>query len=105
MRTEKTCHTYGNKQRTKLKNKPLYNNSISSQRQRILQIFEVEQRPFSTFDFRELGIFHPAARVQELRDLGHKIITNFISQSDSNGVPHRIGSYSYHGLLKEVNDV
>lgn len=34
-------------------------------------------KPMSTFDFRNVGICHPAARVQELRKAGHRIDTEF----------------------------
>lgn len=92
------------KRGSKTKKQRLYNNSTSSQRQRILKFFENEKRPLSTFFFRDAGILHPGGRIKELRTIGHKILTYFVKEADSNGVFHRIGQYSYHGF-KEVKNV
>lgn len=79
------------------KSKPLYDNSTSSQCARILKHFEVCPR-LSTIQARnEYGILHPGGRVRELRKKGYQIQTHWISESDSNGVMHRVGLYVYQG--------
>lgn len=81
----------------KLKSKPPYDNSISSQRSRILKHFEVCPR-LSTMQARDdYGILHPSGRVMELRKNGHIIQTHWISEPDANGVTHRVGLYVYQG--------
>lgn len=85
--------------------KQRYSNNRSAQRQRILQFFEIEKRPLSTFEFRERGICHPAGRIRELREAGHKILTYYIREQDANGVPHRIGQYCYFGCKGGKQDV
>ena len=64
----------------------------NSQRQRILAW--LRERPLTTLQARkELDIMHPAARVQELRELGNRIITYWhVTHSDS-GTKHRVGRY------------
>jgi len=80
--------------------KRLYNNSCATQRAIILKAFEAEKK-ISTFNFRDnLGIVHPAGRIKELREK-HKILTSWTREPDQNGVMHRIGLYTYHGLKKE----
>ncbi|CAH13272.1 TPA: helix-turn-helix domain-containing protein [Legionella pneumophila] len=77
--------------------KPLYGNSASSQRARLLKFFELTPR-ISTMEAREmLGILHPGGRIMELRKKGYRIDTNWIEVSDANGVMHRIGLYVYQG--------
>ncbi|HAT1846840.1 TPA: helix-turn-helix domain-containing protein [Legionella pneumophila] len=76
---------------------PLYGNSASSQRARLLKFFESIPR-ISTMEAREvLGILHPGARIMELRKKGYRIDTHWIEESDANGVMHRIGLYVYQG--------
>ncbi len=47
---------------------------------------------------QELDIFHPAARIQELRDQGHNIITHWTT-ADTGKAKHRVACYA---LLTEV---
>lgn len=76
---------------------PLYSNSIKSQQERILKIFR-KNSSLSTIQARnEYGILHPGGRVLELRKKGHKIDTHWISETDTNGVNHRVGLYVYKG--------
>jgi len=37
---------------------------------------------------RELSILHPAARVQELKELGHKILKHTLTLTDDQGQKH-----------------
>lgn len=72
------------------------NTSAASQRAIILQLIQSNGR-MSTLDARNNGIMHPAMRVRELRQKGHNIVTNWISQMDHAGVKHRIGIYTLDG--------
>jgi hypothetical protein len=77
--------------------KRFYSNSYTAQQSRMLKAFETKKQ-ISTFDFRDnLGIVHPAGRIKELRKK-HKILTSWTLEVDQNGVGHRIGLYTYHGL-------
>lgn len=42
---------------------------------------------------RDLDILHPAARVQELREIGHDIATNWTQGETECGRKHRIARY------------
>lgn len=46
----------------------------------------------------QLGVMHPAARVQELRESGHRIITVWTRQRDTTGRRHRVARYHWRGL-------
>ena len=47
---------------------------------------------------RELDVLHPAARIQTLRQAGHKILTVWTTDVTSEGKPHRVALY----VLKPV---
>ena len=68
--------------------------SIYEQQKFILQRLSV--RPHSTNELRELGIYFPPARIKELRDKGFHIDTFYRKESDSTGLPHRVGVYVLH---------
>ncbi|WP_366759873.1 helix-turn-helix domain-containing protein [uncultured Thiodictyon sp.] len=58
-------------------------------------------RSLSTLEGRnELGIMHPAARVQELRDSGYRIDTVWTHQTDTTGRRHRVARYHWRGLVE-----
>lgn len=81
--------------------KPVYDNSASTQRKRILSYLKKNHR-ISTIEAREkLGILHPCGRIKELRAQGYWIETHWTNELDSNGVVHRVGLYIYRGR-KEV---
>lgn len=62
------------------------------QRQRLLRA--LRESPLSTLEARRtLDILHPAARIQELRDRGHKIITNWQVEVTECGQEHRVANY------------
>lgn len=56
----------------------------------------LEERPHSTNELREMGIYNPPARVKELRDRGFLIDTFFREEADSGGLVHRVGVYVLH---------
>ena len=77
--------------------KPAYSNSVKSQREIMLRVFN-ENTSLSTMEARnKYGILHPGGRIKELRQIGHKIETYWVSEPDSNGVIHRVGLYVYKG--------
>jgi hypothetical protein len=83
--------------------KQRYDNSLATQRARILKHFAENPR-LSTIQAREeMGILHPCGRVMELRKRGYRIETHWIKEPDLNGVLHRIGLYVFQGMKKEVN--
>ncbi len=79
------------------KSKRPYGNSCTTQRARMLKEFETRKQ-ISTFYFRDtMGIVHPGGRISDLRKQ-HKILLSWTHELDQNGVIHRIGLYTYHGL-------
>lgn len=57
------------------------------QRTRLLQYLHAG--PVDTLTARsELSILHPAARVQELKDLGHNILKHTLTLTDDQGQKH-----------------
>ncbi|MOA33050.1 hypothetical protein D3C78_1543090 [compost metagenome] len=61
--------------------------SAASQRIRLLE--RLQAGPVSTFEAREeLNIMMPAARVKELRDQGHPILTDRQTLTDPHGFKH-----------------
>lgn len=80
-----------------------YDNSLCSQRARLLKFLEGNGK-ISTMKAREvLGILHPCGRSKELRAQGHRIETHWIKEADANGVFHRVGLYVYQGINKEIS--
>lgn len=66
---------------------PVLDTSSSAQRARLLA--RLQAGPIDTITARsELNIFHPAARVQELRDVGHSIGTHRVTLTDDQGRKH-----------------
>lgn len=67
----------------------------SIRRERLRAAFEAFPS-ISTFEARTfLDIFHPAGRVQELRDEGLKIVTLWVTVESDGGVKHRIANYLF----------
>ena len=61
--------------------------SASSQRVRLLE--RLQRGPVDTITARtELNVLHPAARVQELREAGHHIVTHRSRLEDAQGHSH-----------------
>ncbi len=70
------------------------NLSSSSQQQRKRLLEALKIKPITTIEAREeLDIFHPAARVQELRAQGYKIATHRETIETSKGIHDRVGRY------------
>lgn len=64
------------------------NTSGTAQRARLLE--RLHAGPIDTFTaIRELNIVRPGARINELRDLGHKILTHRLALTDDQGRTHR----------------
>ncbi len=61
------------------------NHAAESQRNRILEW--LRQKPLTTFEAKEqLDIMQPATRIFELKERGHNIITQRITQNGHNNV-------------------
>src|SRR5580704_4030135 len=79
--------------------KPLYDNSASTQKKRLVKYFENNPR-LSTIEARDkMGILHPGGRINELRAKGYLIETHWTNETDANGVLHRVGLYVYQGPM------
>ena len=64
------------------------NTTGSAQRTRLLE--RLHASPIDTFTaIRELNIVRPGARINELRGLGHKILTHRLTLTDDQGRTHR----------------
>ena len=69
------------------------NTSSLSQQEALLSYFH-DHGPLRTLYAREeLGVMHPAARVLELRQQGHKIVTHWTTTIDKAGTKHREAKY------------
>lgn len=74
-----------------------YSTNFESQRERLLAWLMTST--LTTLQARqELDILHPAARIQELREAGHKIVTHW-TEENTGKAKHRIACYV---LLAEV---
>ena len=64
------------------------NTSGTAQRARLLE--RLQSGPIDTFTaIRELNIVRPGARINELRGLGHKILTHRLTLTDDQGRTHQ----------------
>ncbi len=63
-----------------------------TQKQAILKL--LRNGPKSTFELRNLGVSHPAGRIQELRRAGHRISTML-----GDGVPDHRGN-THHNVAR-----
>jgi hypothetical protein len=72
------------------------NHSGTAQRNKLLE--RLRQKPVTTFEaIEELDIMRPAPRIFELKERGHNIITQRITQNGHNNVARYV-------LLAEVKD-
>lgn len=70
--------------------------ATEAQRERILEA--LERRPHTTHDLLTLGVFRPGARIRELREMGHDIVTERVTLVDEWGYTHdRCAQYSMGG--------
>jgi len=74
--------------------KHITNTGAEAQRQRLLT--ELQHRAINTIDARrDLNILMLAARVKELRQRGHDVVTRLMDIHDDQGRPHsRVALYS-----------
>lgn len=78
-----------------------HSKSTSTFAQQARTLALLREAPRSTAELREHGIFCPAARIMELRAMGHEIATARESFTDENGYHHRnAGRYV---LLREAD--
>lgn len=77
------------------------NTAASRQRQVILKHLQQGKRLTTIYAREVLGICHPAARVMELRKHGRNIATNWRTEEDVTGRPHRVAEYVlFHGEVQ-----
>lgn len=67
--------------------------TAATQRARLLAWLNDHHRITTFGARRDLDIPHPAARVQELRERGHNIVTEWTTEEAQRGRPHRIARY------------
>ncbi|WP_323148822.1 helix-turn-helix domain-containing protein [Pseudomonas oryzihabitans] len=84
------------------KHSAVENTTTQAQRARLLDALELG--PITTIDARSrLNIMMPAARVKELRSLGHPIVTHLRDLYDDQGRRHsRVAVYYLAGRGQEV---
>lgn len=69
--------------------------SITAQQKRLLIALQTPIQPVTTLYARErLDVMHPAARIQELREQGHNIITHWSTETNAQGHEHRVARYA-----------
>ena len=67
----------------------------AAQCERLLEL--LRQRPQNSHELTEAGIYHPPARIKDLRKAGHSIKTHRISLTDRWGYEHRgCGLFELH---------
>lgn len=77
--------------------KPQYSNGAAAQRSRVLDFLR-RYGSLSTLDARHLiDVMHPAARVMELRRIGHEIATVWSHETTPEGSKHRVARYHLMG--------
>lgn len=80
--------------------KTLNPNDTSTCNQRAITLSAITNAPKSTIELlHEFGIMHPAARVQELRDMGHEIDTVRVTEVTPDGIKHKaVAKYVLRGV-------
>ncbi len=79
--------------------KKLSNNS-HAQCARLLAYLEINQSINSATAREELDIYHPPARIYDLRQQGHKIITHWETIDTDKGT-HRVARWVYMGRVEK----
>ena len=70
-----------------------HSNSLTSQRQRLLNYLK-ENRSITTLEARhKLDIMHPSGRIKELKEDGDYIVTNWRIDTTPEGKTHRVAEY------------
>lgn len=70
-------------------------NSAHSQRSLILEWFRTCNTLTTLQARQQLDVMHPAARVQELKSRGSKIVTVWTTDTTPEGKAHRVAKYVY----------
>ena len=75
-------------------NQQMKNNGIEASMQCARLLSALRIGPITTLEARRtLDVMHPAARVQELREAGHDIVTVWTHDFTSEGHSHRVAKY------------
>ena len=70
----------------------------SSDAQRVRLLAALKTGPITTLEARQsLNVLHPAGRIQELRNLGYRIVTHWQTDYTSEGYRHRVAKYVLRG--------
>ena len=80
--------------------KTLNPHNTSASNQRAITLSAISIAPKSTIELRhEFGIMHPAARIQELREMGHEIDTVRVTDVTPDGIKHKaVAKYVLRGV-------
>ena len=70
--------------------------TTSTGEQRRFTIERLKERPHSTNELRQMGVYSPPTRIKELRNQGYLIDTFFRDETDNTGLIHRVGVYVLH---------
>ena len=70
--------------------------TTSTGEQRRFTIERLRERPHSTNELRQMGVYYPPARIKELRNQGYLIDTFYREEADSTGLTHRVDVYVLH---------
>lgn len=70
--------------------------TTSTGEQRRFTIERLKERPHSTNELRQMGVYSPPARIKELRNQGYLIDTFYREETDNTGLIHRVGVYVLH---------
>lgn len=85
--------------------KPIHDNSLAGQRQRLLAYLK-NNRSITTLEARhKLDIMHPAGRIKELKEQGYNIITHWRIDTTPEEKQHRVAEYVLMPKRKEANNV
>jgi hypothetical protein len=80
---------------------PNKSTTAAAQRERLLALLKL--RPHTSHELTEAGIYHPPARIKELRKSGHFIETHRISLTDRWGYEHKnCGLFELHELPSQA---
>lgn len=72
-----------------------FSNNSHDQCKRLLEaLIEAKSQGVTTYvASTELGIYHPPARIKQLREQGYEIITQWRTIETANCLPRRVGNY------------
>lgn len=70
-------------------------------KQRAFVLELLRQGPQTTNAFRQAGVLSPAARIMELKEIGHHIVKEMVLDESHDGRRHRVAEYA---LLLEASN-